>query len=70
MQHRTIAPLLSIVPGLGQFYNKQWVKGIVFLILAASFFIAFGDLLNMGFWGLFTLGTELSLTVQKRMVFI
>ncbi|WP_419955332.1 carbohydrate ABC transporter permease [Neobacillus niacini] len=58
MQHRTIAPLLSIVPGLGQFYNKQWVKGLIFLILAASFFIAFGDLLNMGFWGLFTLGTE------------
>jgi arabinogalactan oligomer / maltooligosaccharide transport system permease protein len=58
VQHRTIAPLLSIVPGLGQFYNKQWVKGLIFLILAASFIVAFGDLLNMGFWGLFTLGTE------------
>jgi arabinogalactan oligomer / maltooligosaccharide transport system permease protein len=58
VQHRTIAPLLSIIPGLGQFYNKQWVKGLVFLILGASFVVAFGDLLNMGFWGLFTLGTE------------
>ncbi|MDF2858114.1 MAG: hypothetical protein K0Q87_3965 [Neobacillus sp.] len=58
VQHRTIAPLLSIIPGLGQFYNKQWVKGLVFLILAASFIVGFGNLLNMGFWGLFTLGTE------------
>ncbi|OLS41311.1 carbohydrate ABC transporter permease [Bacillus sp. MRMR6] len=58
MQHRRIAPLLSIIPGLGQFYNKQWVKGLIFLILGASFIVAFKDLLNMGFWGLFTLGTE------------
>jgi arabinogalactan oligomer / maltooligosaccharide transport system permease protein len=58
VQHRRIAPLLSIIPGLGQFYNKQWVKGLIFLILGASFIVAFKDLLNMGFWGLFTLGTE------------
>lgn len=58
MQHRKTALLLSIIPGLGQFYNKQWVKGIIFLLLAVSFFAVFGDLLNMGFWGLFTLGTE------------
>src|SRR5699024_12597429 len=45
-------------PGLGQFYNKQWVKGFVFLGLGISFFIVFYDLLNMGFWGIFTLGTE------------
>nr|WP_285852291.1 sugar ABC transporter permease [Robertmurraya korlensis] len=50
--------LLSIIPGLGQFYNKQWIKGLFFLLLAVSFFAVFGDLLNMGFWGLFTLGTE------------
>lgn len=58
MQHRQVALLLSIIPGLGQFYNKQWIKGIVFLFLGASFFAVFGDLLNMGFWGIFTLGTE------------
>lgn len=58
MQHRKTALLLSIIPGLGQFYNKQWVKGTLFLLLAVSFFAVFGDLLNMGFWGLFTLGTE------------
>ncbi|MEK3708636.1 ABC transporter permease subunit [Bacillus sp. FSL K6-1005] len=58
MQHRKVALLLSIIPGLGQFYNKQWIKGLLFLLLGASFFAVFGDLLNMGLWGIFTLGTE------------
>lgn len=58
MQHRKTALLLSVIPGFGQFYNKQWIKGLFFLLLAVSFFAVFGDLLNMGFWGLFTLGTE------------
>ncbi|CAM4114471.1 sugar ABC transporter permease [Lederbergia lenta] len=58
MQHRKLALLLSIIPGLGQLYNKQWVKGLVFLLMGGSFFVVFGDLFNMGFWGLFTLGTE------------
>ncbi|WP_078550822.1 sugar ABC transporter permease [Litchfieldia alkalitelluris] len=58
MKHSKIALLLSIIPGLGQFYNKQWVKGLTFLILAVSFFAVFKDLLNMGLWGIVTLGTE------------
>lgn len=56
--YRNIALLLSIIPGLGQVYNKQWIKGIVFFILTASFFIAFSDLIQYGFWGLFTLGID------------
>ncbi|OZM56336.1 sugar ABC transporter permease [Lottiidibacillus patelloidae] len=59
-QHRNRALALSIIPGVGQFYNRQYVKGSIFFILAVSFFVAFFDLLNMGFWGLFTLGTDLS----------
>lgn len=55
-KHRKTAVLLSIVPGLGQIYNRQFLKGMIFLVLAASFVIVFGDILNMGFWGLFTLG--------------
>ncbi|WP_043933089.1 carbohydrate ABC transporter permease [Bacillus sp. EB01] len=55
-KHRKTALLLSIIPGLGQFYNKQALKGSAFLILAVSFFIVFGNLLNYGFWGIFTLG--------------
>ncbi|MGG1571856.1 carbohydrate ABC transporter permease [Fictibacillus sp. NRS-1165] len=57
--HRKTAALLSIIPGIGQLYNKQRIKGAIFLILAASYFIVFGNLLNMGLWGFFTLGTEL-----------
>ncbi|RDY71555.1 sugar ABC transporter permease [Halobacillus trueperi] len=56
--HRKIALGLSILPGFGQFYNKQIFKGSAFLILMASFFIAFSDLLQFGFWGLVTLGTD------------
>ncbi|MFG6496868.1 ABC transporter permease subunit [Fictibacillus sp. UD] len=58
MTHRKTAALLSIIPGMGQFYNKQFVKGFAFLILAASYFIAFLDFLNIGLWGIVTLGTE------------
>ncbi|MDM5316822.1 ABC transporter permease subunit [Fictibacillus sp. b24] len=58
MTHRKTAALLSIIPGMGQFYNKQFVKGFAFLILAACYFIAFLDFLNIGLWGIVTLGTE------------
>jgi arabinogalactan oligomer / maltooligosaccharide transport system permease protein len=56
--HRRIATALSIIPGLGQLYNKQYLKGITFLILTGAFFGVFADLLNMGLWGLFTLGEQ------------
>ncbi|MBT2694335.1 sugar ABC transporter permease [Bacillus sp. ISL-55] len=56
--HRRIATALSIIPGLGQLYNKQYLKGIAFLILTGAFFGVFADLLNMGLWGLFTLGEQ------------
>ncbi len=55
-KHRKTAGLLSIIPGIGQFYNKQYVKGIIFLVLTAAFFSSFYQTLNWGFWGLFTLG--------------
>ena len=58
MQHKQKAALLSIIPGIGQFYNKQKVKGLLFLGLFIAFFIVFADLLNMGLWGIVTLGVE------------
>lgn len=58
MSHRKMALCLSIIPGLGQWYNRQWAKGVLFLVFAASFLTAFADLFNMGFWGIVTLGTE------------
>ncbi|MCL6586467.1 MAG: ABC transporter permease subunit [Anoxybacillus sp.] len=54
--HRKIALCLSIVPGLGQLYNRQYVKGAFFLILAISYYIVFADLLDIGLWGIVTLG--------------
>ncbi|MNO30270.1 Maltose transport system permease protein MalF [compost metagenome] len=57
MQKKTGAALLSaVVPGLGQIYNRQWLKGLVFLFVGATgiYFIA-QDL--MGYLnGLLTLG--------------
>ncbi|MFD1849074.1 sugar ABC transporter permease [Oceanobacillus bengalensis] len=56
--HRKIATILSIIPGLGQFYNRQYLKGFLFLILGFSFVIAFWDFIDIGLWGIFTLGTQ------------
>ncbi|QKS72980.1 sugar ABC transporter permease [Paenalkalicoccus suaedae] len=51
------AALLSIIPGVGQLYNRRFVKGSIFLIFAFAFFIAFMDFIDMGLWGIVTLGT-------------
>lgn len=37
LKHRKTAAMLSIIPGIGQLYNKQYVKGIIFLVLTCSF---------------------------------
>ncbi|MFM4733114.1 carbohydrate ABC transporter permease [Aeromonas salmonicida] len=58
-QHAKIAALLSLIPGSGQFYNKQFIKGALFFIVMSCFLGVFNDFLQQGFWGLFTLGTEL-----------
>lgn len=52
----TLATLLSIVPGIGQLYNRRYIKGSILFILFAAFIIAFYDFLNIGYWGLLTLG--------------
>ncbi len=52
-----LAALLSIIPGLGQFYNRQVLKGILFLAIAIGFVV---ELLSFGFEafrGFITLGT-------------
>ncbi|WP_110113082.1 sugar ABC transporter permease [Bacillus sp. CGMCC 1.16541] len=56
--HRKKALRWSIIPGLGQFYNRQFVKGIGLFLLSFAFVITFKDLLNEGIWGLVTLGTK------------
>ncbi|MDQ0254621.1 arabinogalactan oligomer/maltooligosaccharide transport system permease protein [Evansella vedderi] len=51
-----MAAILSIIPGIGQVYNGRKIKGSIFFILFAAFIIVFNDFLNIGFWGLVTLG--------------
>lgn len=50
--------LLAVIPGFGQFYHRQWLKGVIFLVLLASFIGVFADFLREGLWGLVTLGEE------------
>ncbi|TFD97620.1 carbohydrate ABC transporter permease [Jeotgalibacillus sp. R-1-5s-1] len=53
-----LAVILSILlAGLGQLYNRRYVKGILFIILEVSFILTLGSFLNTGIWGLRTLGT-------------
>ena len=59
MNHSKTAAVLSLLPGGGQFYNKQWLKGLLYLIATVSFAFAFGDLLNIGLWGIVTLGEQI-----------
>lgn len=54
---QNIATVLSIIPGLGQIYNRRYLKGIILFVIAISFLVAFWDYLDIGLWGLFTLGT-------------
>ncbi|MRT08416.1 ABC transporter permease subunit [Pantoea agglomerans] len=55
-RHATTGALLALLPGFGQFYHRQWAKGLCFLILLSSFTGVFHDFLREGFWGLYTLG--------------
>lgn len=56
---RKTAALLSVFSmGLGQLYNRQWIKGMLLLILQFSYIIVFRDIFNMGLWGIVTLGEK------------
>jgi arabinogalactan oligomer/maltooligosaccharide transport system permease protein len=42
-RHAWCGLLLAIVPGFGQFYHRQWLKGLIFLVLLSSFTGIFYD---------------------------
>lgn len=67
MKHRRTAAALSFIPGGGQLYNKQWLKALIFFLTTAAFILVFFDLLNMGLWGIVTLGVE---TPRDNSVFL
>ncbi|WAA11295.1 sugar ABC transporter permease [Fervidibacillus albus] len=49
--------VLSILfAGLGQLYNRRYGKGALLIIVETAYLIVFADYMNIGFWGLFTLG--------------
>ncbi|WP_164214879.1 sugar ABC transporter permease [Virgibacillus sp. YIM 98842] len=50
--------VLSILfAGLGQLYNRRFLKGSIFIIIETAFLIVFLESINYGLWGLRTLGT-------------
>ncbi|WP_010632410.1 carbohydrate ABC transporter permease [Sporolactobacillus vineae] len=51
------AGLLSIIPGLGQIYNGQMIKGILFLLVTVAFVAEFVTIGLPAFLGFVTLGT-------------
>ena len=53
-----ISASLSLIPGLGQLYNRQYVKGLTILGFFTAFVLVFSDFFQTGIWGLATLGTE------------
>ncbi|MDC3418587.1 sugar ABC transporter permease [Aquibacillus salsiterrae] len=58
-QHNpTLAIVLSILfAGLGQSYNRRFIKGTILIIVEAAFLITMYDFINIGLWGIVTLGT-------------
>lgn len=53
-----VAMILSVLfAGLGQLYNRRYLKGIIFILIETAFLITMLESLNYGLWGLRTLGT-------------
>ncbi|KIL45658.1 carbohydrate ABC transporter permease [Jeotgalibacillus soli] len=54
---RTAIILSILLAGLGQLYNRRYIKGSIFILLEISFILTLGEFLNYGIWGILTLGT-------------
>lgn len=58
-QRHIIATILSVLfAGLGQIYNRRYLKGFLFIVLELSFILSLGGFLNYGLWGIRTLGID------------
>lgn len=56
-QHSTKASVLSVIySGLGQIYNGQRIKGILFIIIQTLFIFLTLPYVSSSLWGLYTLG--------------
>jgi arabinogalactan oligomer / maltooligosaccharide transport system permease protein len=58
-QHKPkVALVLSLIfAGLGQFYNRRYIKGALFFLIELAFILELGYDIQLGFWGVWTLGT-------------
>ncbi|WP_337099197.1 carbohydrate ABC transporter permease [Paenibacillus sp. YIM B09110] len=64
-KHRLAAALLSaLTPGIGQLYNRQWIKGMLLVAVSAAAAIYFGSNLEHAVWGISTLGEAPSRLVE------
>ncbi|GIO56190.1 sugar ABC transporter permease [Paenibacillus cineris] len=63
------AALLSIISmGLGQIYNRQWIKGILFLLIEAFGIYYFINNLGRALWGITSLGDTPRLLVKGKWI--
>jgi arabinogalactan oligomer/maltooligosaccharide transport system permease protein len=68
-RHSTRATILSVLfMGLGQIYNRQYVKGITYALIELYVIIFMTGYFAKSFWGLITLGETPSKLVKGKLV--
>lgn len=68
-RHRSKATILSIISmGLGQIYNRQFIKGVMFLLIEAWGIFYFGGNLGRALWGIVTLGDAPRMLVKGKWI--
>ncbi|WP_438347876.1 ABC transporter permease subunit [Paenibacillus sp. FA6] len=68
-QYRKKATILSIMSmGLGQIYNRQMIKGLVFLLIEAYAIVYFNSNLVRALWGIVSLGDAPRMKVDGKYV--
>ncbi|WP_138495100.1 carbohydrate ABC transporter permease [Paenibacillus pinistramenti] len=68
-RHRNKATILSILSmGLGQIYNRQFIKGILYLLVEAVGIFYFSSRLGRALWGMATLGETARHKVNGKFV--
>lgn len=68
--HRTKAALLSVIgPGLGQIYNQQFIKGLIYLLVDAFGLYYFINNLPHALWGIVTLGDVPTRTMKVGKIY-
>ncbi|OAB45364.1 sugar ABC transporter permease [Paenibacillus glacialis] len=68
-RYRNKATILSLISmGLGQIYNRQFIKGLVYLLIEAYAIIYFSSNLGRSLWGIVTLGDTPRMRVSGKWV--